>query len=107
MSGSFGEMGNLLKQAQKLQRAMDEAREELRTTTVEGMAGGGVVRTTVRGDGLVESIEISDEAVRQGDKDLLEEMVLAAVQDGIARANRLSEERMSKVTGGLDLPGLM
>ena len=107
MSGSFGEMGNLLKQAQKMQKAMDEAREELRAATVEGTAGGGVVCATVRGDGQVEKIEISDEALRQGDKSLLEEMVLAAVRDGIARANRLSEERLSKVTGGLNLPGLM
>lgn len=107
MSGSFGEMGNLLKQAQQMQKAMDEAREELRDTTVEGTAGGGVVVATVRGDGLVESIDISEEALRQGGKEMLEELVLAAVRDGITRANRLSEERLSKVTGGLNLPGLM
>lgn len=107
MSGSFGEMGNLLKQAQKMQRAMDEAREELRDTTVDGTAGGGMVRAVVRGDGQVEKVEIADEALRQGDKSLLEEMVLAAVRDGIGRANRLSEERLAKVTGGLNLPGLM
>ena len=107
MSGSFGEMGNLLKQAQKMQKAMDEAREELRTTTVEGSSGGGVVRTSVRGDGQVEGIEISEEALGQGDRALLEELVLAAVRDGIERANRLSAERLSKVTGGLNFPGLM
>lgn len=106
MSGSFGEMGNLLKQAQKMQKAMDEAREELREATVEGSAGGGVVRATVRGDGQVDRIEISDEAMRQ-DKKLLEDLVLAAVRDGIGRASRLSEERLAKVTGGLNLPGLM
>jgi DNA-binding YbaB/EbfC family protein len=107
MSGSFGEMGNLLKQAQKMQKAMEEAREELRTTTVQGTAGGGVVCATVRGDGQVERIEVSEEVYRQSDKALFEEMILAAVRDGIERANRLSEERLSKVTGGLDLPGLM
>ena len=58
MSGSFGEMGNLLKQAQKMQAAMDEAREELKTTTVEGTAGGGVVRIVVTGDGRVEEVQI-------------------------------------------------
>ena len=58
-------------------------------------------------DGQVERIEISEEALRQGDKDLLEELVLAAVRDGIERANRLSSERLAKVTGGLNLPGLM
>lgn len=104
--GSFGEMGNLLKQAQKMQRAMDEAREELRTATVEGTAGGGVVRATVTGDGQVEKIHIAEEALRPGDRSLLEEMVLAAVRDGITRATRLREERLAKVTGGVQLPGL-
>ena len=73
---------------------------------MEGSAGGGVVRATVRGDGQVDRIEISDEAMRQ-DKKLLEDLVLAAVRDGIGRASRLSEERLAKVTGGLNLPGLM
>ena len=107
MTGSFGEMGNLLKQAQRMQRAMDEAREELRQTIVDGTAGGGVVRARVTGDGQVEAIEISDEALRAGDKAMLEELVLAAVRDGIDRATRLREERLAKVTGGLNLPGLM
>ena len=107
MSGSFGEMGNLLKQAQKMQQAMDEAREELSSTTVEGTAGGGVVTATVTGDGQVQKIAITDEALQAGDKSILEELVLAAVRDGITKAGRLNKERMSKVTGGLDLPGLM
>lgn len=107
MSGSFGEMGNLLKQAQKMQQAMDEAREELSATTVEGTAGGGVVTATVTGDGQVQNIAITDEALRAGDKSMLEELVLTAVRDGITKAGRLNKERMAKVTGGLDLPGLM
>lgn len=107
MSGSFGEMGNLLKQAQKMQRAMDEAREELRETTVEGSAGGGVVRVTVTGDGRVENVELTEEIIRAGDKALLEELLKAALADGIQKATRLREERMAKVTGGLQLPGLM
>ncbi len=106
MSGPFGEMGSLLQQAQKMQRAMDEARAELRETIVDGSAGGGVVRAKVTGEGQVEKIEISDEALRAGDKSLLEELVLAAVRDGIDRATRLREQRLAKVTGGLNLPGL-
>ena len=107
MSGSFGEMGNLLKQAQKMQRAVDEAREELSKSTVEGTAGGGVVRAMVTGEGMLERIEIADEVLRAGDKGLLEELVLAAVRDGITRATRMRDERMAKVTGGLQLPGLL
>lgn len=106
MSGSFGEMGNLLKQAQKMQRAMDEAREELRTTTVEGTAGGGIVSVAVTGDGHVQKVELSDDAMRLGDKAALEDLLLAALRDGIGRATKLREERLSKVTGGLNLPGL-
>lgn len=107
MSGSFDDMGNLLKQAQKMQRALDKVREELRETTVEGTAGGGVVRATVTGDGQVEQIVISEEAMRAGDRRMLEELVLAAVRDGIDRAQRLRHEREAKVTGGLQLPDLL
>lgn len=107
MSGSFGEMGNLLKQAQKMQRAMEDAREELRTTTVDGTAGGGVVKTVVTGDGQLERIEIAEEAFRTGDRSLLEDLVLAAVRDGISKANRMRDERLSKVTGGLQLPDML
>ena len=107
MSGSSGEMGNLLKQAQKMQQAIDEAQEELRSTTVEGTSGGGVVTATVTGDGQVQKIAITDEALRAGGRTILEQLVLAAVRDGITKAERVRKTRMSKVTGGLDLPGLM
>ena len=107
MSGSFGEMGNLLKQAQKMQRAMDEAQEELRTTRVEGTGGGALVSVTITGDGQIEKGKIADEALRPANKDLLEELVLEAVRDGLTKATRLRKERMSKVTGGLQLPGFM
>ncbi len=107
MSGSFGEMGNLLKQAQKMQKAMEDAREELEQARVEGTAGGGVVKVTVLGSGQVERVEIMDDAIRAGDNTRLEELVLAAVRDGIGKAKRLREERLARVTGGLNLPGLM
>jgi len=106
MSSSFGEMGNLLKQAQKMQRAMDEAREELRDARVEGTAGGGAVRVEVTGDGRVEKVALTDEVVASGDRAMLEELLLAALRDGLTKASRMSEERLSKVTGGLNLPGL-
>ena len=107
MSGSFGEMGNLLAQAQKMQRAMEEARAELRLERVLGTAGGGVVTMSVNGHGEVESVTITPEAIKGASREELEELVLAAVRDGIAKATRLREERLAKVTGGLQLPGLM
>ena len=106
MTGSFGEMGNLLKQAQKMQRAMQEAREELSGLTAEGTAGGGVVKVTVSGEGQVEKIEISDEVAKTADRSLLEELVLAACRDAITKAHRMRDERLAKVTGGLQLPGI-
>jgi len=106
MSSSFGEMGNLLKQAQRMQQAMDEAKKELKEIRVEGTSGGGLVRVTVSGDGEVVKVELGEGAM-DVDKDGLEELMLAALRDGISRAARLREERLAKVTGGLDLPGLM
>lgn len=106
MSSSFGEFGSLLKQAQEMQRELDRVREELRTTTVEGTAGGGAVRVSVTGDRNVTAISISPEAVAQADKALLEDLILAALRDGTARASKLAEERLGKVTGGVRLPGL-
>lgn len=106
MSGTFGDMGNLLRQAQEMHRQMEKAREELRKTQLEGSAGGGAVRVAVNGEGQVLKIEISKEALESRDKALLEDLVLAAVRDGLTRASTLREERLSKISGGLSLPGL-
>jgi DNA-binding YbaB/EbfC family protein len=106
MTGSFGEMGSLLKQAQEMQRELDRVRNELRTRTFEGSAGGGVVKVWVTGDRQVTKVEIAKEVIQDGDKALIEEMLLAALRDGIGKATRLAEESLSKVTGGMKLPGL-
>ena len=106
MSGTFGDMGNLLKQAQQMQRELDRAREELRTTVVQGAAGGGTVRVEVSGEGMIQRISIKPEAVAGGDVAMLEDLVLAAVRDAITRANALRDERLARVSGGLNLPGM-
>ena len=106
MSGSFGEMGSLLKQAQEMQRELDRVRAELRAKTFEGSAGGGVVKVWVTGDRQVTKVEIGKEVFKDGDKGLLEEMLLAALRDGIGKATRVAEESLAKVTGGMKLPGL-
>ena len=107
MSGTFGDMGNLLKQAQEMQRQLDRAREELRSLTVEGTSGGGAVRATVTGEGMLTSIAIAKNALAGGDHTLVEDLVLAAVRDGITKATVLREERMARISGGLNLPGLL
>ena len=106
MSGSFGDMGNILRQAQEMQRELDKAREALRKTSVEGTAGGGAVRVTVTGDRHVTSVEISAEIVAAADKGMLEDLLLAAVRDGLDQAAKLEKESLGRVTGGMDLPGL-
>ena len=106
MSGTFGDMGNLLKQAQQMQRELDRAREELRTTVVQGTSGGGVVRVEVSGEGMVQRLSIQPEALESREPALIEDLVLAAVRDGITKANALRDERLARVSGGLNLPGM-
>ncbi len=106
MSQSFGELGSLLKAAQQMQRDLDKVREELKNSTVEGSAGGGVVRVLVTGDRQVTKVEIAPELLAKPDKGLIEELLLAALRDGIGKATRMSNEHMGKVTGGINLPGL-
>ena len=106
MTGSFGELGSLLKQAQQMQRDLDRVREELRTKTVEGTAGGGAVRVLVTGDRQVSKVEIAPELLAKPDKQMLEDLLLAALRDGIAKATRMSNESLGRVTGGINLPGL-
>lgn len=104
MSGSFGELGSLLKQAQQMQRDLDKVREELRNLTVEGVAQGVTVQ--VAGDRQIVKIELSDELMQSGDKSVIEGLLLQALRDGVSKASKLADEKMGKVTGGVNLPGL-
>lgn len=106
MTGSFGELGSLLKQAQEMQRALDKVRAEMKSRTVEGSAGGGAVRVWVSGDRQVSKVEIADEFLKGATKAELEETILLALRDGIGKATRMAEEACAKVTGGINLPGL-
>lgn len=107
MSGSFGELGSLLKQAQQMQRELDRARAELKERTVEGVAAGGAVRVLVTGDLQVDRVELLPELVAEGDRQRIEELVTAAVRDGLERAHKLRDETLGKVTGGIELPGTL
>ena len=97
----------MLKQAQQLQKRMEQMQEEMETLTVEGSAGGGAVTATVTGKMHVLSITIDPDVVDPDDVDLLQDMVLAAVNDGLRKAEETVSKQMASLTGGLKIPGLM
>lgn len=97
---------SMMRQAQELQAKLAKAQQELAEATVEATAGGGAVKVTITGQQQVQSIKISPEAINPDDAELLEDLVLAAVSKAIVKSQELAAERMSKVTGGLKIPGL-
>jgi DNA-binding YbaB/EbfC family protein len=100
-------MGNILKQAQEMQARMAKIQEELAHKTVQGSAGGGMVQVTVNGQFHLTAVKIEAAAVNVDEKDLLEDLILAAVNDGMRKAREMASAEMAKLTGGLKIPGLM
>lgn len=96
----------MLRQAQKTQAKIQAVQDEASHETVEATAGGGMVTATVYGDLRIKSIEIDPEALDPEDVEMLQDMIVAAVNEGIADAQAMVEERMSAVTGGMNIPGL-
>ena len=101
-----GNMQQLQSQAMKLQQQMTKMQEELEAREYEASAGGGMVSVKVNGKKEVLSIEIKPEAVDPDDVEMLQDMVLAAVNEALRTASETSEREMSKLTGGLNMPGL-
>ena len=99
-------IGDLFKQAQALQSKLAELQVEAERKTVEASAGGGMVTAVVNGKLNVVKITIDPQVVSAGDREMLEDLVLAAVNEAIRKAQQLMAEEMSKVTGGLKIPGL-
>ena len=106
MARQFGNMGNMMKQAQKLQADMERLQEELGSQTVEGTAGGGMVKAVVTGKQEVVSIEIEKEVVDPEDVEMLQDLVTAAVNEALRKSRDMMTEQMSKLTGGMNIPGL-
>jgi DNA-binding YbaB/EbfC family protein len=104
--GGGGQVNQMMKQMQKMQADMAEAQDALAAATVEGSAGGGMVKVVVSGAGEVQSVHIAPEVVDPDDVEMLEDLVLAAVGDGLRRAQEMQSERLGGVTGGLDLGAL-
>lgn len=104
--GGMGQMGNIMKQAQKAMEQVQKAQDELAQARVEGTAGGGMVRVEANGQGQVENITIDPQVVDPDDVEMLQDLVVSAVRDAIQKAEQMKEERMKTVTGGMGLPNL-
>jgi hypothetical protein len=102
-----GGPADLFKQIEKMQAEMHAAQEALASTTVDGTAGGGVVRATVSGDGELRAISIDPGVVDPADVETLEDLVVAAVHEAMRRARELRAERLGAATGGLDLDAML
>ena len=99
-------MGNMMKQAQKLQSQMMKLQEELADRTVESSSGGGMVTVVANGRQQIVSIKIENEVVDPDDVEMLQDLVLAAANDALAKAQEMVSSEMGKLTGGLNIPGL-
>lgn len=98
-----GGLGNLMKQAQKMQADMQKAQEELASLEVEGSAGGGMVKVVMTGRHELKKVSIDPE-VFDDDREMVEDLVAAAVNDAVRRVEELSKEKMSSMAGGMGLP---
>lgn len=97
---------NMMRQAQQLQQRLAKMQEELEGMTVEATAGGGMVKAVATGKQTITSITIDPEAVDPDDLEVLEEMVMAAVNEALQKSQDLAQQKMAAITGGLNIPGL-
>jgi DNA-binding YbaB/EbfC family protein len=100
-------MGNMMKQAQKLQSKMLKLQDELAEKTVETTAGGGMIKVVANGRQQIMSITLEKEIVDPEDIEMLQDLILAAVNDALTKAQDMVSEEMGKLTGGFNLPGMM
>ena len=101
-----GGMQGMLKQVQKMQAEMEKVQNELGNKTVSAESGGGMVKATANGKKEIISIEIDNEVISSGDKEMIEDLVVAAVNKALESANKMAEEEMANVTKGMMPPGL-
>ena len=105
--GGMGNMNQMLKQAQKMQENMLKAKEEVEQKSVQASAGGGMVEVTITGKKEIKQISIKPEIVDPEDVEMLEDLVMAAVNEAIRKVEDTSNAEMEKITGSLHIPGLL
>jgi len=101
-----GGMQQFMKQAQQMQLKMAKLQEELATKTVEASSGGGAVTATATGTQMISSIQIKKDVFDAGDVGMLQDLVMTAVNESLKKSKEMSEKEMSKITGGVSMPGL-
>lgn len=106
MKNPFGNMGNILKQAQAMQEQMAKLQEEAASKTVIGSAGGGSVTVTANGAMQLVSIVIDPEVVKGGDVEMVQDLVMVASNDALQKAREMMADAMKSLTGGMNVPGL-
>lgn len=99
-------IGNIMKQAKKLQERMGQLQAEMEHKTVTATSGGGMVTVTVSGKGELVSLKIERDVVNAEDVEMLQDLIVAAVNEGIRKAQEMAQSEMMKLTGGLNIPGL-
>lgn len=99
-------MGNMMKQAQQLQKKMMKLQDELSEKTIEASAGGGMIKVLANGKQQVISIKLEKEVVDPDDIEMLQDLLLAAINDALSRSQEMVSSEMSKLTGGLNIPGM-
>ena len=106
--GGFGggNMNQMMKQVQQMQKKMEETQKEIEETEVTASAGGGMVEVVANGKKEIISIKLDKEAVDPEDVEMLQDLVLTAVNDAIKQVEKITEEKMGRVTGGVNLPGM-
>lgn len=100
-------MNKLMKQAQQLQTKMSQLQEEMAEKTIEATAGGGMVKVVANGKQQVLSVQIEKEVVDPEDVEMLQDLIVAAVNEALSRSQAMVNEEMSKLTGGMNIPGMM
>jgi DNA-binding YbaB/EbfC family protein len=99
-------IGNIMKQAKKMQEQMGQLQQELEKKTVEAQAGGGMVKVVVNGRFEIVSLKIEKDVVNPEDIEMLQDLIAAAVNEGIRKAQEMAAQEMAKITGGLNIPGM-
>lgn len=101
-----GGMAQLMKQANQMQMKMKKVQEELATREFESTSGGGAVKVKVTGDSKITALTISPEAIKAGDAEMLQDLIIVAVNEAVKTAKETSQKEMEKITGGMGVPGL-